>query len=164
MKKLLMGSLVLTIFAFAITIFQLSCVKATVAQTKTITDTIYLTKTDTAFVCTPSINGLWIGTYTVDGNAGYGQQYFSLIIKPDGTMINDTKWGGQQNIGIGTWTLVGDSLTCTMTGLYGQSSNIGVQEKQTAIFNKTTGQLSGGVWVNLPPNTGSGTFVLTKVN
>jgi len=163
MKKLLMGSLVLTIFAFAITIFQLSCVKATVAQTKTITDTVYLTKTitDTALVCTPSINGLWIGTYSVNGNASAGQQYADLIIKPDGTLIYESLGANQEHLATGTWTLSGTLLTCTSTAVYGINSNIGVAQTFTFQFNKTNGTLTSGIWSN-NSIVGSGTFSLTK--
>ena len=64
------------------------------------------------------INGLWIGTYTVDGQPSLGEQYFSFIIKPDGTMINDTKFSNQQHLAPGTWTLSGNTLSCTFISVY----------------------------------------------
>jgi hypothetical protein len=41
---------------------------------------------------------------------GVGQQYASYVIKPDGTMISDSKNIGVQNICIGTWTLTGTTF------------------------------------------------------
>ena len=63
MRKLLLGSIVLTIFAFASILFQMSSCKKAEAQT---TATNY------------PIEGLWIGTYTTDGQPGLGEQYFSF--------------------------------------------------------------------------------------
>ena len=110
-----------------------------------------------------SIEGLWIGTYTVDGQPGVGSQYYSLVIKPDGTIINDTKGSNVQHLNIGTWSLRGDSLLATTTCVYGLQSNLNVVEKHTAVFDKNTGSIKNGVWKNVPPLNGSGTFVLSKV-
>jgi len=63
-----------------------------------------------------SIEGLWIGSYAVDGYPGAGLRYFSFIIKPDGTVINDTKAENQQHLSIGNWTLTGDLFECTVRG------------------------------------------------
>ena len=110
-----------------------------------------------------TIEGLWIGTYTVDGQPNLGQQYYSLVIKPDGTVINDTKWENQQHLSVGTWTLNGDSFEATATCVYGLPVNIDVTETHTAKFDKTNGTITNGTWENPPPLTGSGTFTLTKV-
>ena len=110
-----------------------------------------------------TIEGLWIGTYSVDGMPGEGLQYYSLVIKPDGTVINDTKGVNQQHLAPGTWTLTGNSFTCTTTCVYGVPVNIGITQTHTATFDKTNGTLTGGVWENVPPKVGSGTFTLTKV-
>jgi len=146
MKKLILSSVVLLTFALALLIFEMSSCKKAVAQT------------------TPasSILGLWTGTYKVDGNSGAGEQYFSFIIKPDGTMINDTKGEGQQHLSPGTWSLKGDTLSCTFTCVYGLPSNIGITETSTCIWDKT-GKLTMGTWKNVPAS-GSGTFTLAKVN
>ena len=110
-----------------------------------------------------SIEGLWIGSYAVDGYPNAGLRYFSFIIKPDGTVINDTKAENQQHLSIGTWTLTGDSFECTATCVYGLPINMGVTETHTATFDKANGTITNGVWKNVPPLTGSGTFTLTKV-
>jgi hypothetical protein len=110
-----------------------------------------------------SILGLWVGTYEVDGEKERGKQYYSLVIKPDGTLINDTEGDNKQHLNIGTWSMKGDTLVCETTCVYGYPSNIGIVETHTAIFDKTTGKLTKGVWKNVPPQSGSGTFVVTKV-
>ena len=109
------------------------------------------------------IQGLWIGKYSVTGEQHFGSQYFSFIIKPDGTMINDTRGAGQQHIAVGTWALKGKTFICSFTCIYGSSSNIGITETATAKWDKT-GKLTNGVWKNVAPLTGSGRFELKRVN
>jgi hypothetical protein len=147
MKKLLVGSLVLTLFAAANIIFQMSSCTKTDAQTGS---------------ANYPIEGLWIGTYTVDGNPGLGEQYFSFAIKPGGTIITDTKWATQQHLATGTWSLTGTTLTTSFTCVYGLSVNVGITELTTATWDKT-GKLAG-TWKNIAPLTGSGNIKLTRVN
>jgi hypothetical protein len=147
MKKILMSAVALTVFSLSIILFQISCKKDVLADV------------------TPgpsSIKGLWIGTYTTDTHPDLGEQYFSLIIKPDGTMIADTKGDAQQHLAPGTWTLKADTLTCTFTCVYGIASNIGITETAVAVWDKTT--KLHGIWKNSPTPIGSGTITLTKVN
>jgi len=146
MKKLLQASIILTVFAISIGVFQISSCKKATAQTTS----------------TTSIEGLWVGTYTVDGQSALGAQYYSFIIKPDGKMIVDSKWANQQHLSIGTWTLNGNTLSCSFTCVFGISSNVGVVETSTATYDNT-GKLTSGIWKNIPPLSGSGTFTLTKV-
>lgn len=108
------------------------------------------------------IEGLWIGTYKVDGRTDFGEQYFSFAIKPDGTMVADTKGANVQHLSTGTWTLNGTTLACTFTCVYGISFNVGIVENTTATWDKA-GKLTG-TWKNVAPLTGSGTFTLTRVN
>jgi len=107
------------------------------------------------------IEGLWVGLYTVDGQLG--QRYYSFVIKPDGTIINDTKVENQQHLNIGSWTLTGDSFECTATCVYGLPERMGVTETHTATFDKANGTLINGIWKTVPPINGSGTFTLTKI-
>ena len=108
-----------------------------------------------------SIEGLWIGTIA---NATSGPQFYSLSIKPDGKLTFDGMGGNQQHLGIGTWTLTGTTFTASVTTVYGLSSNIGVKQTLTAVFNSSTGTLSSGTWQNTSTVTDSGTFAVTKVN
>jgi hypothetical protein len=147
MKKILMSAVALTVFSLSIILFQISCKKDVLADV------------------TPgssSIKGLWIGAYTTGTHPDLGEQYFSLIIKPDGTMIADTKGEAQQHLAPGTWTLKGDTLTCTFTCVYGIASNIGITETAVAVWDKTT--KLHGIWKNSPTPIGSGIITLTKVD
>jgi hypothetical protein len=146
MKKILMSAVVLTVFALSVMLFQISCQKGAIADIPQAS----------------SIHGLWIGTYTDNANASLGKQYFSLIIKPDGTMIADTKGAGQQHLAPGTWALKADTLTCTYTCVYGIATNVGVTEVAVAVVDKTGGL--HGTWKNSPDPIGSGTITLAKVN
>jgi hypothetical protein len=152
MKKILLGSIVLTAFSLSIILFQMtSCKKATAQPTPT----------------TYSIQGLWIGTYTGNGSSA-APQYFSLIIKPDGNVINETQVASDttQYLNVGTWQLSGNTLTATYTNVYGKgpTSFIGDSQTATATFNASTGTLTNGTWTDVAPLIGSGAFTLTKVN
>ena len=146
-RKFFMASIALTVFAMTLVLFQMSSCKKADAETPK----------------TYPIEGLWIGTYAVDGQPSLGQQYFSFIIKPDGTMIADTKWASDQHLAPGTWTLNGNILSCSFTCVYGLPTNIGITETSTATWDNT-GKLSSGVWKNVYPLSGSGTFTLTRIN
>jgi hypothetical protein len=121
---------------------------------------------DTAQTTTPvptyPIQGLWVGTYTVDGQPGLSQ-YYSFIIKTDGTMLADAKSISpvQQHISVGNWSLADTVLTCNYTNIYGISFNIGIVQTSTAKWDKT-GKLTG-TWRNVGV-TGSGTFTMNRVN
>lgn len=164
MKKILMGSIVLTVFAIALVMVEMSSCKKAVGQNTVIYDTVKVYIHDSVQYCptaTYPITGLWIGSYTVDGQPALGQQYFSFIIKPDGTVINDTKGSSVQHIALGTWTLTGNKLTCSFTCIYGLAPNIGIKETTTATWSNI-GTLSG-TWANVS-SSGSGTITMTRVN
>jgi hypothetical protein len=110
------------------------------------------------------IQGLWIGSYSVDGQPGLGQQYYSFVIKPDGTMIGDSKSSNptQQHITLGTWNLSGSTLSCSITCIYGLSVNIGLTQTCTSTWDNT-GKLTG-TWRNTSGPAASGTFTMTRVN
>ena len=102
--------------------------------------------------------------YSVDGQPSAGQQYYSLIIKPDGTVINDTKGLNQQHLSVGSWTLTGNSFTCTTTCVYGPPIDIDAVQTHTATFDKTNGTITNGIWTDVvSASILSGTFTLTKV-
>lgn len=148
MKKILKVSLVLLIFSFAITIFQISSCKKAIAET----------------VCEAHyVQGLWTGTYTVDGQPTLAPQYFSFVIKPDGTLLVDTKGNNVQHLAIGTWTLNGNVLACSFTCVYGLPTNVGVSQTSTALFDINTGKITNGIWKIVSSGTGSGTFTISKI-
>jgi hypothetical protein len=152
MKKLFMASLALTTFAASVFLFQMSSCKKAEAQNEN---------------CPPqthSVKGLWEGSYTIDSEPGLGSQYWNLVIKEDGTMVNETRYTGTQHFNVGTWTMSGDTLICDFGGVYGLPQHLGITERATAIFNASAGTLTFGHWENTPTATGSGSFVVTKTN
>lgn len=151
MKYLISKTIAFAITSFAIIIFTL---------TGCTTDS---TKSETNKNSFP-IEGIWIGSYTEDGSPELEKQYFSYILKPDGTMIFDGKGNGEQYIAVGTWSLSGKTLSTTYTNIYGENGiSIGVVQTSTSTWD-STGKLVGGIWKNLAPATGQGTFTLTRVN
>jgi len=161
MKKLLMGTVILTVFALAITMIQMSsCTKAN-SQTITKTDTVYINN-----CTTDSITGLWVGTYTGDGYSN-PPQFFSFAVEPNGNIINVTQANNDPNsqyFNIGTWQLSGDTLSATYKNIYGVGaiSYVGDIQTSTAILDKSAGTLTG-TYTNITI-AGSGKFTLTKVN
>jgi hypothetical protein len=109
-----------------------------------------------------SISGLWTGTYAVDGQPRLGEQYYSFILKPDGTMIVDSKFNKEQYLSTGTWTLNNTTLTCTFTCVSGAPSSIGISQSCTAEWDNANQLI--GTWRNFPPLTGTGKVLLTRVN
>jgi hypothetical protein len=107
-----------------------------------------------------TIQGLWTGTIT---NAS-SSQFYSLSIKPDGSLTFEGFSSGQEQFGAGTWTLTGSDFVANVKTLYGFPNNVGVQQKLTAKFDTTTGKFTDGKCVNTSSSTDAGTFSLTEVN
>ncbi|WP_300604124.1 hypothetical protein [Niabella sp.] len=125
-------------------------------------ETVYIK--DRLVVLPPAhtIDGIWMGTYSVNSMPEMGKQCYSLILKPDGTVINETKWKGQTHMNTGTWEMKGDTLVCNTICIYGYKDNIGVREVHTAIFSKKNGTLTKAEWRNLAPGTGRGDVIVAK--
>jgi hypothetical protein len=146
MKKLLMSSIVLTIFATASIIFQMSSCKKADAQTNCPTPTY-------------QIAGLWIGTYT------YLTQpplYFSFTIYPDGTMSYKSKGNnGYTFYANGTWTLNGTTLSYSVTTTNNPG---GTQQTQTGTATySNSGTLTNGIHADAISGLSS-TWSMTRVN
>jgi len=110
------------------------------------------------------IEGLWIGSYTFDDFPNLGAQYYSFVIKPDGTIINDSNGTGGQYLSIGTWTLSGKTLNCSIICVYSpEPTLLGVNQSISATWDKT-GKLADGTWRTLLPNGGTGKFTMARVN
>ena len=157
MKKLLLSVVLLAGLMFLIFSSQTSCKKETV-ETKITTDTVYQ--------CLPNIKGLWIGTYSVNDQPALPPQYYSLIIKPDGTLFVESKGNTTQYIGKGTWTLTGTSFSGTYTNIYSSSppSQLGVVQTVSATFDNL-GNLTSGIWTTPSASVDNiGTCVLNRVN
>jgi hypothetical protein len=137
---------------FALLVFN-SCTK----------DSVTPAPTPTAVVNNFPIEGLWIGTYTQNGQPSLGERYFSLAIRPGGTMISDGKVGTtDSNLSTGTWTLTGDTLRCSFTCEYGLPNNVGVLQAYKAVWDQT-GKLTGN-WNNFLSPASSGVISLKRVN
>jgi len=126
-----------------------------------------LRKTD----CSYPLEGLWIGTFKYAPGTGTIQtpQYFSFIIKPDGSLIVESKDSGISYAATGYWKLAENILTCKYA--YSSSvNNVALHQIATASYHNS-GELSGGEWHNTDsdwnpttdPNQ-TGTFVMHRIN
>jgi hypothetical protein len=152
MKKLLMGSIVLTIFAFASLLFQISSCKKADAQPTTIYP----------------IEGLWIGTYASPAVPSQGSLFYSFVIYPDGTLLTKGKGGdGKYYYSSGTWTLSSNNIFSGTIVSFVTPGPHPVTQCITATYSNT-GTLTNGTWkdTNNPNGTGlSGTFsTMQRVN
>ncbi len=110
------------------------------------------------------LEGLWTGSYTITAAPEAGSSYFSFVIKPDGTLLVDSKFENKQHLAVGTWQLNGKTLTCTYSYVYGQSSSgTSTVQQATATWDEA-GKLIDGTWQNTTPNNQSGTFSLARIN
>lgn len=110
------------------------------------------------------IEGLWIGSYTFDDFPNLGAQYYSFVIKPDGTIINDSKGTGGQYLSVGTWTLSGKTLSCSIICVYSpEPTLLGANQSISATWDKT-GKLTDGTWRTVSSNGGTGKFTMSRVN
>lgn len=148
MKQLFKKSAMILLSMFVLTSILSSCKK----DESTITPTTY------------NVVGLWSGTYNVKGDAGIGNQPFSLTVKQDGSVLVETKFFNEYQVAKGTWTLSGDQFSCTYTYIYGAGASTNTMQSASATFNKNNGTLNSATWVNVNPNTGqNGALVLSKV-
>ncbi|MGB3132512.1 MAG: hypothetical protein WBB26_12600 [Saprospiraceae bacterium] len=110
------------------------------------------------------IEGLWIGSYTIDNSPSPGTQYISFAIKPDGTLVNDSKGTYGQYLSIGTWTLGSQTLNCTIVCVYSpEPALLGAKQTFSATWDKT-GKLTDGTWRTVSSNGGTGKFTMSRVN
>ena len=146
MKKILMSTIILSLFAATLTLIQISSCTKTDASPTIIHDTVKVTIVDT--VCpTPKypITGLWIGTYTVP--QVQGQFYYSFAIYPDNTILVKSKGAdGNTYYSAGTWKLSSNNLfTATYTSMNYNGSQ--VTQTTTATYSNS-GVLTNGIEVN----------------
>ncbi|SFE97832.1 hypothetical protein SAMN05518672_113123 [Chitinophaga sp. CF118] len=153
MKKIVLGSFSLLVLTFILFISQTGCKKETFTN---------ITKVDTVYKCTPTIQGLWTGMQLNSASAG---QTWSCSIRADGTASYENTIFGIRQLSTGTWTLTNETWTCNMTCVYGVEKFIGAAQTFTATYNATTGTLTNGTYVTTTPGLeDSGTFTLTEVN
>ncbi|HSN09760.1 MAG TPA: hypothetical protein VLS85_12030, partial [Hanamia sp.] len=92
------------------------------------------------------VEGLWIGTFTVDNNPSQaGTYYFSYSVYPDNTILVKTRAAdGNNYYSIGTWSLSNSnefSATFTSTNFNGPQVTQGI----TANFSDS-GKMTNGIW------------------
>lgn len=111
-----------------------------------------------------SIQGLWIGTYSTNGQTTNTDSYYSFIIKPGGSLLVETRFLNQQEFANGSWTLSGNTFSCSFTYVYAATGHVGTVQTATATWDNS-GKLTSGTWINTTPSNGvTGTFTLTKIN
>lgn len=129
-----------------------------------ITQFVGCDKSDSTPSETHSIQGLWIGTYSTNGQSTNTDTYYSFIIKPGGSLLVETRFLNQQEFATGTWTLSGNTLSCSFTYVYAAAGHVGTAQSATATWDNSS-KLTSGTWVNVTPSNGvTGTFSLTKIN
>jgi hypothetical protein len=154
MKKILMASLAMTVFAVTALLLQLTSCKKVVAQTN--------------HDCPPPIYpvaGLYIGTYSVNSIPGQGNLYYSFVVFPNGDLLTKSANGnGDTTYQKGRWTLSGDS---TFTGTIATFTTPSVIQNIIGTF-LDDGKISDATWHDIynPFGNGlSGTFsVMQRVN
>jgi len=170
--RYLLGPLALLALVYSFS----SCTKST-NTTTTIRDTttiIYkdtivkkdtVIKIDTLVITNPKnpIVGLWVGTYTIDGNPSGSSYYYGFSIFPDHTIIQQ---GGGSNGQIwtatGTWSLSADSTFSCDVHSTDLSSPTNTQHI-TAKYSAANGTLSNGRWTYTTGGTSTGQFSLERV-
>ena len=93
------------------------------------------------------VEGLWLGTYTVDGLPGNGENFYSMAIYPDGKLLTKSKSAdGKDYYSSGSWTLsAGNIFKGTITTFHPISGANAVTQEITATFSNA-GQLINGLW------------------
>jgi autotransporter-associated beta strand protein len=121
-------------------------------------------KIDTLVLTNPKnpVTGLWVGTYTIDGNVAYGTFYYSWAVFPDHTII--TRGGAQNGItwtGAGTWSLSADStFTADTNGTDPSEGN--VPQHITAKYSSVNGTMTNGKVAYTNGNSQTQSFTLER--
>ncbi|RTL59933.1 MAG: hypothetical protein EKK37_03560 [Sphingobacteriales bacterium] len=139
---------------------QMSCSKDNTTQIKK----------DTIYKCSPNIQGLWEGTYTVGAGQGVPagtQFYFSFSIYPGGKLSYKSKgyYNGSAeyiNFADGTWTLVGTQFNFNVITINFPGGGAQHTQYGSATFNANDFTLSNGTVTD--PAGGSATWTMTRVN
>ncbi len=145
MKKILMASFAMTVFAASALLFQLTSCKKVIGQ-------IHHECPDPVY----PVEGLYTGTYSVDSKPDQGNLYYSFVVFPNGDLLTKgvTEFGDTV-YQKGSWKISSDSTftgtIATFTtpsiiqGISGKFSNDGKISDATwhDIYNPYGGGLSG---------------------
>jgi hypothetical protein len=155
----------LPVLIFALVTCAVSCSKSNDTPSAPVVthDTVVIITHDTVLsVPANSIIGLWIGTLTAVNEPQAGPLTYSFDIRADGTILTESEGAdGFSYYSAGTWTLAGTAFSATITST--TATNKGVVQNLTAVYNKSNGTLSSGVWENVLKDA-SGTFSLSRIN
>lgn len=125
-----------------------------------LTISFYSCKKDTDKPYPTTIEGLWIGTYTVT-ELNQGPAFYSFSIKPGGDILVEGK--GNDSVSYysaGKWQLSNDTLKAEIHTVNYEAK---VTQSLTAIFDPLSKKLKNGVWKDLAGASLSGTFQMDKV-
>jgi len=110
------------------------------------------------------VQGLWIGTYTVDNNPSQPSSYFySFAVYPDGTiLIKGVGADGITYYSTGSWKL---SSTNEFSSTFTTLNFDGPQVTQTITVDfSDTGKMTNGVWTDIKNGTQTGKFSVNRIN
>jgi hypothetical protein len=93
------------------------------------------------------IEGLWIGTYSVDGLPSQGEYFYSLAVYPDGKLLTKSYApDGKDHFSSGTWSLSSDNtFKATIVTFSPNSGSTAITQEMTATYS-TSGRLTNGTW------------------
>jgi hypothetical protein len=93
------------------------------------------------------IEGLWIGSYTVDGLPLQGEHFYSLAVYPDGKVVTKSKAAdGKDHFSSGTWAMSSNNIfSATITTVSPNSGSTAITQEITATYSKS-GILTNGTW------------------
>jgi hypothetical protein len=110
------------------------------------------------------VEGLWIGTYTVDNNPSQSGVYnYSYSVYPDRSiLVKGTGADGNTYFSTGQWTLSNaNEFSATFTSM----NFLGAQVTQAITANfSDSGKMTGGVWTDIENASQTGKFSLNRVN
>jgi hypothetical protein len=119
MKKILMASLAMTLFAASAITFQLTSCKKAVAQ---IPDCPECAECPAPIY---PVEGIYIVTYSVDSKPQNGDLYYSFVVFPDGSILTKgiTEFG-DTTYQKGAWQLSGDSIFTANIATFSEPSTL----------------------------------------
>ena len=90
------------------------------------------------------IEGLWIGTYTVDRYPDQKPLFYSFSVKPGGTILTESKGSdGISYYSEGTWALTGNKFSFNITTITFKPLPI----KQSGMLTfEDSGKMTDGTW------------------
>lgn len=110
------------------------------------------------------VEGLWIGTFTVDNNPSQAGTYFySYAVYPDGSiLVKSLPADGNTYYSAGQWTLSNANVfSATFTSMNFK----GAQVTQTITANfSDTGKMTDGVWTDKINANQTGKLSMERVN